>query len=186
MNAPWDDLAASHEAVWQRLARALADRKAAFRTPVLATVGTAGGAEARTVVLRGVDRDAAHVEVYTDRRTPKVAELAAQPRATLLFWDARARLQVRLRVDGMVLDDDLAASRWDALPSVARRDYAALATPSAYLAGDDLRTAEPDARHFAVLRFTVHEIETLHLGADAHRRALFRRADGWTGQWLQP
>jgi len=39
---------------------------------------------------------------------------------------------------------------------------------------------------FAVLKGTVDEMETLHLGA-RHRRALFKRGDdGFTGQWIAP
>ena len=52
------------------------------RTPVLATTGLDGVAQARTVVLREVRRTSEQLLIYTDARSPKVAELLAQPLAS--------------------------------------------------------------------------------------------------------
>lgn len=168
---------------WHRLARATKDRRAAFRFPVLATVSQ-DGAEGRTVVLRAAERAGPYVEVYTDLRTAKVAELTATPKAGLVFWDARASLQVRLRVHASVLTGSDVCDRWQALPPQSRADYAAIVPPGTPTGGGGTET--PTADNFAVIRMAVQQIDALHLGRDRHRRALFIRDDGWQGAWLQP
>ncbi|MEM0989059.1 MAG: pyridoxamine 5'-phosphate oxidase family protein [Pseudomonadota bacterium] len=185
MEEPWGDLAATLKAVWIRLGRATKDRRSPWRFPMLATIGAAGP-EVRTVVLRAADRQAAMLQIYSDARTAKVTEIADDPRVSLALWDPGARLQLRLRAAAETLTGDAVASQWAALPPVARRDYAAIAVPGAPLVGEDLRDAAPDARYFAVISLRVHEIDTVHLGREAHRRALFQGSDDWAGTWLQP
>jgi hypothetical protein len=45
---------------------------------------------------------------------------------------------------------------------------------------------EDPADHFCVLVLDVVRIETLHLGPDRHRRAVFTAAGGWSGRWIAP
>ena len=70
-------------AIWQQLARAPRDKHHEWRTPVLATAG-AGGAAARTVVLREVHVANQQLVIYTDTRAAKVAQLRAQPHGSAL------------------------------------------------------------------------------------------------------
>ena len=159
------DLAALLDAAWDALLRGVADRDADLRLLTLATAGTDGWPQARTVVLRGADRAAGRLTVHTDRQSAKVAELAADPRATLLGWDAGAALQVRLRV--RVAARDGTAEEWARVPPASRPAYS----------GDPAR--------FTVLTATVEAMDLLHLGP-VHRRAVFLRADGWAGVWRAP
>lgn len=170
--------------VWQRLARGVADRRSPARHPVLATVGRDGGAEARSVVLRGVDAAAGALTFHTDLASAKVAEIAAEPRGTVLIWDAKAQLQMRLRVELTVRDGTQA--EWAAVPEGAQRVYGGTPAPGAEIARPDAHDSAPDPARFAVVTAQVDAIETLHLGQDRHRRALFRRADGFRGVWLAP
>jgi len=178
------DLGALFEEVWQRLRRGVADRRAAARHPVLATTGTAGGAEARVVVLRAADRAAGRLQVHTDAASAKVAELAAEPRASLLVWDARARLQVRLRVRVAVRPGS--AVEWARVPEGARRAYGGHPAPGTQLAGPEGHDPAPDPARFTVLEAEIAEIEVLRLADERHLRARFRRAEGWRGAWLAP
>lgn len=171
--------------IWRRLARATADRRAAMRFAVLATMGHDGGAEARTVVLRHADRALARLEIYTDYRTEKVRELKANPGASLVAWDPKARLQVRLRAHAEIATGPGVKDRWDALPRPARQDYAAVIAPGTP-ATLDQRAPDPDATYFAVISLIAKEIDAVHLGDDRHRRAVFKASDAWQGQWLQP
>ena len=91
--------------VWQALQRAPLDKHHEWRTPVLATVDTQGRPQARTVVLRQTDRDHATLTFFTDARSPKCAELRAQPQATLLFWSARLGWQLRAEGEARVMTD---------------------------------------------------------------------------------
>ncbi|TCP62302.1 pyridoxamine 5'-phosphate oxidase [Rhodovulum bhavnagarense] len=171
--------------VWQRLSDGILDRHAAARTPVLATRGAAG-AEARMVVLRAADRTAGHVDIHSDLRAAKVAELRAEPHAALLVWDGLALLQIRLRARFEVLSGPAVEPDWQASAPSSRTLYGGSPAPGAPLPHPSDHAPGPDRAAFAVLRGWLTEIETLHLRPDHHRRALFRAADGWAGSWRAP
>ncbi len=173
------------EAVWQRLARGVADRRAAARHPVLATVGRARGAEARVVVLRRADREAGVLDVHTDTASGKIAEIARDPMATLLVWDARAQLQIRLRVTVEVRQDLDAQAEWARVPDASRKNYGGT-PPGTAIDAPEAAEDGAEAARFAVLSCRIDEIETLHLGRDRHYRAIFRRDAGFAGAWLAP
>ena len=78
-------LPALEDAVWQELTRAARERGHAWRHAVLATVD-GEAADARTVVLRDLDRDSRTLLIYTDARSPKLAQIAARPLGTLVMW----------------------------------------------------------------------------------------------------
>lgn len=181
-----DSLAALHDDIWQRLGRGVADRRAPARHPVLASAGRGGGAEARVVVLRGAARSRAELEIHTDTLSAKVAELTADPRASLVIWDPRARLQMRLRAQVAIATGPAVADRWARVPGGSRRAYGGLPAPATPIDSPTQHDPAPSEARFAVLTCALHEIDALHLGDTRHRRALFRRADGWTGQWIAP
>ncbi|MEO0960732.1 MAG: pyridoxamine 5'-phosphate oxidase family protein, partial [Pseudomonadota bacterium] len=74
---PEDDLDAVVEAAWKRLERGAADKRSAFNTLQLATIGPQGWPEQRTVVLRRVETAERRVTFHTDRRSAKAAEIEA-------------------------------------------------------------------------------------------------------------
>jgi pyridoxamine 5'-phosphate oxidase len=176
--------AAMLDQVWQRLERGVADRTAPARHPVLATVGDGG--EARIVVLRAANRDAATVALHTDLRSAKVAQLRSEPRATLLVWDAAAQLQIRLRLRIGILTGQGVAPDWDRVPQDARLVYGADPAPGTPVSSPHGVILSADPAAFAVLRGVIDQIETLHLGPDLHRRCRFSAVDGWRGEWLSP
>lgn len=165
--------------VWQRLGRGVADRKAPARHPVLATVGETGG-EARMVVLRGADRATSCLEVHTDAASTKVKELRANPNASLLIWDQKARLQIRLRVTISIAEGD--ADIWARVPDTARGVYGGTPPPGASIDSPHDHAQNPTPARFAVLTGHIREIETLTLDTP-HRRARF--CDG-SAQWIAP
>lgn len=82
--------------VFRRLSRGVADRRSAFRSPALATVGPDGRPQVRTVVLRGFDAAARLATVHSDLRAAKIEALRADPAAALHVWDDGAQVQVRI------------------------------------------------------------------------------------------
>lgn len=173
-----------------RLARAARDRRAPFRTPVMATADAASGPRARTVVLRAVQRAPLCVDVYTDARSGKARQLGHDPRAELCFWDRGASLQVRLRGEvSRHRDDGPAAAARARLPESARVDYDRARAPGE-VAGDPDEAAILEAgpfAHFLLLRLAAREIDWLELGREGHRRALFTCTEGpWQGAWTVP
>jgi len=83
--------------IWVELQRATQDRHHEWRTPVLATTGADGLPNARTVVLRYANAKLGILQMYTDSRSPKVAELLARPQVMLAFWSKRLSWQLRVR-----------------------------------------------------------------------------------------
>ena len=173
-----------------RLVRAQHDRHSAFRAPVLATIGLSGVPEARTVVLRRFDRVNSEAHIYTDARSPKVAEIRASPAVSLLFWDKGASLQVRASGVASVMTDgadiDEAKSK---LPENVNGDYARTSPPGS--PADDpvaaRKTAADTPVHFARITIGIDRLDLLELDRNGHKRAVFNcSGEVWTGQWVVP
>jgi hypothetical protein len=169
---------------WQRLRRGAADRRASARHPVLATQAAGGGGEARTVVLRAASSSAGTVEIHSDTLSTKFRELAAERRATLLVWDARARLQIRLRVTARLVHSD--AEAWARVPQAARGIYGGDPAPGRRIPAPAAHARCAERERFTRVVCEIDEIELLRLDPDRHRRAVYRRADGWAGAWQVP
>lgn len=177
-------LAGLWDAAWAMLERGATDRTAPARFLGLASVGQDGGAEARLVVLRDLSRAARTLTMYTDSASAKVAELRADPRATLLAWDPAQALQVRLRVN--VNARPGASSDWNALPDPMRAAYGGTPPPGTPIAAPEDWQARPDPARFTILTADLRQMEILHLGVDQHRRANFIPEDDWSGRWIAP
>lgn len=190
-----DSLPQIHQACWRELERAAHDKLHAWRMMALATVGTspstaegenglAPTAELRTVVLREVSTDERTLLFFTDARSPKVAQIGAQPSAVLLVWCPQLNWQLRLRVGLQVETAGLAvSSRWARLKmKPAAHDYLSPVPPGSAL---DNPVPERGTRgYFSIVTATVLAMDWLELHADGQRRALFD-ATG-QGRWLSP
>lgn len=178
------------DSCWHGLEAASRDRRHAWRLPVLATLATDGSPASRTVVLRHVDRAAPSIACHTDARSPKLAELAADPRVSWTFYDPSSQVQLRVRAIAAVhraaQQDPIALERWERTSLSSRRCYlaprapgGACESPSANLPeglldrspvpGEDL----PGLANFAVISTRPLAFDWLLLRASGHRRARF-------------
>jgi pyridoxamine 5'-phosphate oxidase len=164
----------------------------------LATATPDGAPSARVVLMKG--HDAAGFVWFTDRRSRKGAELAANPRAALVFdWRALGR---QVRAEGAVeqIGDDATwayyrtrprGSRIGAWASHQSAVIASRADLEAQVAAVEERFAGGDPPlppHWTGYRLTpdVYEFWT-HDDARLHDRVVYRRAaDGWARQLLSP
>lgn len=170
---------------WRTLEEGSESAGAPARLVSLATISPGGWPETRTVVLRRVDRDAASVEVHTDRGSDKMRSLAAVPRAELLAWDPGRDLQVRLRTTVTILTGDAVAERWEQVPDTSQTAYGKAPPPGTEIAEALGYRLTPAQENFAALVCRVDAMDVVHLGTD-HRRAMFRRDEDWQGRWLSP
>ena len=174
------------EQIWRELSRACQDPHHAWRTPVLATVGGDGFANARVVVLREVDEAHQALRVYTDKRSSKVSELLHEPHAQFVFWSDRLSWQLRVRV---VISVETAGpevqARWQRVQqSASAADYLGRVAPGEGLEAAQSGSTDADAsHHFALLTAEVLEMDWLELDRDGHRRANLRSGN-W--RWLAP
>lgn len=186
-----DELWAQGAALWAELARAAGTRGHPWRQPVLATSCPVRGAQARTVVLREVDPVACELLLYTDTRSPKVAQLDQDPRAQIVCWSAALGWQLRLScVVGCETEGLDVTSRWAMLRHTrAAQDYLSPLAPGSVLgsAAEVAPAAGEPRGAFAVLRARVLEMDWLSLDPAGHQRAVFdcRDATG-AGRWLVP
>lgn len=193
--AHYDDLATALAHAWTLLQAAVADRASNMRTPVLATRALDGTPAVRTVILRDVDKERGRLRVYTDARSAKVAEIAAEPRVQVLFHHTHENVQLRVSGRAAVRTGDAEDhDAWDATVPPARRAYMGAVAPGTPADGPTpgfpeayvgrLPTAEesePAFKNFAVIEIAVERLEWLYLNPDGHRRAMFT----WPGGTLK-
>lgn len=172
-----------------------------LRKPALSTLAADGSPSVRTVILRGFERPSRRLTVFTDARSHKVAEIAADPRAALLFYDPVSDIQARLSGRAAIhREGPLADGAWESAAPPSRRAYLAEAAPGtpspdpvSGLPRDvegvipSLERLEEGRRNFALLEFIFEEADIVVLSRSGHRRARIRfRADAARGEWLYP
>ena len=116
-------------------------------TMILATASADGAPSARAVLLKGVDDRG--FAFFTNRDSRKGREVAANPRAALVFlWPALGR-QVRVEGRVSVVDDDEAQAYFRTRPRGSR--IGAWASPQSSVLGSreelERRVAEAEAAH---------------------------------------
>jgi len=190
----YDNLDACLDEAWRLIARGAADRRSPFHTVSLATLGLDGWPQARTLVLRDAARSTARLRLHTDRRAPKLKEIAAEPRVSLHLYDPGRKIQIRIRGEAKAhLDGPLFEEAWAKTRSFSRICYQVTSAPGAALATPDAAVFDAAATgegraHFAVIEIAVLELEWLYLAAAGHRRALFRYGGTrlQSAEWLVP
>ncbi|MDA8635749.1 pyridoxamine 5'-phosphate oxidase family protein [Rhodobacteraceae bacterium] len=170
---------------WNLLEEGQSDVHSPFRLTSLATIDIEGQPQARHVVLRAVNRASETLEFHTDRSSSKCAELQANPRAQLLFWDPNRAIQLRLHVRIALRQDAHRDAQWQNVPGPSQIAYGK--TPRTGLEIHDAFAYEltPSRSQFMVCSCAVQKLEFLSL-KEQHFRAVFQADDGWTGTWLSP
>ena len=190
----YDDLDGTLEEAWRLLEQGATDRRAAFHTPVVATLRLDGRPAARTVVLRAVDRERRLLRFHTDRRSRKFEEIASDPRIALHFYDPGAKVQ--LCVDGRAERHETGAvadAAWRASRPMSRACYRVAPGPGTEVGHPSEaaigRSDDPEhgRENFSAIAVTIDRIEWLYLTAKGHRRARFDWQCGrFAGTWIVP
>jgi pyridoxamine 5'-phosphate oxidase len=183
---PWaSNLVTLHAFVWEELAKGLQDRHSVNRFPTLVTVSHDGRPQARTVVLRGANRDEWQLEIYTESDSAKAAELRASPRAAIHVWNTETRLQVRMEAYATLIQGDEARKVWDSLPLASQLTCGKTPPTGSAIKNSLAYEIQVDPDKFMVVRLAIDLMDVLHLG-DMHRRAQFQRNTREFGQWCVP
>lgn len=204
LTAEWERTYSSLDSIeadcWARLEDASKSARNEFHLPV---VGTVSGdmPSLRTVVLRRAWAAEKKLSFHTDIRSPKVAELLANPSIGMLFYHKEHRLQLRVQGRAMIdRDSSEARAAWDSTPASSRRCYLSTEAPSS--SSDTPSIGFPETfrgrfpsleetvlsrEYFAVVVIHVQSLDWLWLNHAGHRRAKFTyHAGGFDGQWLVP
>lgn len=176
------DLAAMNAATaWAWLAgeltAAVGSARHGLHLLTVATAGTDGYPDARTVVLRHVDPLCREIRFHSDLRSPKVQALRVSPRVALHWYDPALRVQVRVAAVAVIHHGDtVAAATWNASQPMSRAIYTAAAAPGdaldAFPAGPSAPAADDDTGlgRFAVVSCRFDAVELLSLHAAGHQR----------------
>ncbi|MEP0706962.1 MAG: pyridoxamine 5'-phosphate oxidase family protein [Parvibaculum sp.] len=169
-----------------------------LRKPALATISADGAPAVRTVILRSVDAGRRAFGIFTDARSSKVAEIARDSRASLLFYDPRCDIQVRFsgRAAARVGEE----SAWASAAPPSRRAYLVTAPPGTPSPGPvsglppdaegvipPLERLEEGRSNFALVEFIFDEADIVVLSRAGNRRARIRyEAERARAEWLVP
>lgn len=181
------------------LNRAAQSRKSPMHVPV---VGTADG-DLRMMVLRACDPGIGLLRFHTDARSPKARLIGELGAASVLAFDAAAKVQLRLRGPARIeMAGPAADAAWAASTAFARRCYLAVGAPGSPAPAPtsglppEVEGICPDEdqllaarENFSVLLIEPITLDWLYLAHDGHRRAQFTRAapgQDWQGTWVIP
>ncbi len=181
---------------WRALLRGAREREG--RAPQarwlqLATVAADGSPRVRTLVFRGWVGPAS-LDLLSDARSAKAAELASQPAVELCWLLPKARAQFRLRGEWQPLPAELEARErerhWQSLTPGGRAVWG-WPTPGEPLDREapfpaTLADDTPLPAHLLLLRIALTQVELLELSGHPHRRCRWRQATGWGEELLNP
>jgi 3-hydroxyisobutyrate dehydrogenase len=184
--------------IWIRLLNGALKSREAFHTTSIATIAD-GAISQRTVVLRKVLPAAKQLFFHTDTRSHKWLELAKNNNISALFYDAPARLQLRIQGKAVLHQNDaIAETSWQTTRLSSRRCYLTMAPPSSVSDQPSsgltpeiereqftLDESEVGKHNFGVVAINVDSIDWLWLHHAGHRRAHFNYQTN-TFQWLIP
>ncbi len=176
-----DDL---DDAAWSMFDAGVSSSEHAFHLPCIASTRN-GRPRVRTVVLRGANRNDRMLSFHTDARSSKMADLAQSPIIEWLFYDATARVQLRVITEATVHQTDRFASEaWAAVQPYSRRCYLGRNTPGESLNDRDngipeaywsrspsVPESEVGRDNFTLVRCRVQQIDWLFLHAKGNLAA---------------
>ncbi len=165
----------------QHFAQGAADPGSPWRNLALGSIGLDGAPQIRTIVLRRFS--GMMLDVHTDTRSAKFAELRANPAATLHGWDAASAIQLRASGPARLhVGDAVAEEAWAGLREQTRATYRVRPGPGTRMAEPDNRSpnaTDTDAeRVFCVISVEIRSVDWLHLAKEGNRRARFSWRDG--------
>ena len=193
--AYYEDLAEIQNKYWSMLDDAVTNRGSSFRIPVF-MCALQDEIDGRIVVLRKSDRENNLLQFHTDFRSPKVDILKKNNKASLLFYDKEEKIQLRVKVECEVNNQNLITEKsWKKTQHISRRCYLTDSPPGT--SSDNptsgmiskledfnytMEQSEEGFKNFTVIKCKIKSIEWLYLAAKGHRRAKFdleNNKDAW-------
>ncbi|UPM50145.1 pyridoxamine 5'-phosphate oxidase family protein [Synechococcus sp. A10-1-5-1] len=181
---------------WRALLRGARQREG--RSPQarwlqLATLGSDGAPRVRTLVFRGWGGPS-QLDLLTDRRSEKSAELAHEPRVELCWLLPKAKSQFRLRGHRLALgaetDQRARDQHWQQLQPGARSlwGWPQPGAPFDPLGPfpEALSDEVPQPESFELVRIQVEQVELLELKGHPHQRRRWRLEQDWREERLNP
>jgi len=184
--AYYEDFTEIKKKIWSMLNSAVIDRSSQFRIPVF-ICGDQSDFDGRIVVLRKSDEQNNIVQFHSDIRSDKIKKLKKNNKASMLFYDKKEKIQVRLKVECTINhDNEITKESWLKTAHMSRKCYLVdngpgteSPTPTSGLKPKldnfefTMEQSEEGYKNFTIIQCKVKSIEWLYLTAKGHRRAKF-------------
>jgi pyridoxamine 5'-phosphate oxidase len=196
--AYYEDLGEIQNKYWSMLDDAVTNRSSPFRIPVFICTHQ-DEIDGRIVVLRKSNRENNLLQFHTDFRSTKVEIIKKNNKASLLFYDKEEKIQLRIKVDCIVNNQNsITEESWKNTQHISRRCYLTDSPPGtssnnptsgmiSKLEDFDytMDQSEEGYKNLAVIQCKIKSIEWLYLAAKGHRRAKFDLKNN-KDTWLVP
>ena len=196
--AYYEDLKEIKKKIWSMLDDAVTNRSSQFRIPVF-ICGNQKDFDGRIVVLRKSDQSNNLVQFHSDIRSDKIPKLKNNNNASMLFYDKEEKIQVRLKVECTInQDNEITKESWSKTGHISRKCYLVdngpgteSSKPTSGLKPEldnfefTMEQSEEGYKNFTVIQCKIKTIEWLYLAAKGHRRARFELENN-KEYWLVP
>tara|TARA_B100000795_G_C22680726_1_gene391680 strand:+ start:359 stop:958 length:600 start_codon:yes stop_codon:yes gene_type:complete len=184
--AYYEDFTEIKKKIWLLLDDAVTNRSSQFRIPTF-ICGDQSDFDGRIVVLRKSDQQNNLIQFHSDIRSDKIEKLKKNPKAAILFYDKEEKIQVRLKVECTINNNNnITKESWSKTQHISRKCYlvdngpgSESDVPTSGLKPEldnfefTMAQSEEGYKNFTVIQCKVKSIEWLYLAAKGHRRAKF-------------
>ena len=173
------------------LTNAVVNAKTLFHTLAVSSIDN-NQVATRVMVLREFSLKDRYLRFHTDYRAAKIQQYRNNNSASVLGYDPSLKIQIKLQGSISVhYNDRVTLAAWEDSTTRSKKCYSvkggstlAIPEPKEY----DLKDGniEDGYVNFAVLKFSFHNLEFLHLKSSGHRRALHTWENAFESNWLVP
>ena len=177
---------------------AVTNRSSTFRIHVF-VCGDQKDFDGRIVVLRKSDQINSLLQFHSDIRSEKISKLKNNNSASMLFYDKKEKIQVRIKVECIINhNNEITKESWSKTQHISRKCYLVDNGPGteSNIPTSGLKPeldnfdytkeqSEEGYKNFTVIQCKIKSIEWLYLAAKGHRRAKFDLENN-KDNWLVP
>ena len=196
--AYYENLKEIKKKIWSMLNDSVTNRSSQFRIPVF-VCGEQKDFDGRIVVLRKSNSSNNLLQFHSDIRSEKISKLKNNNSASMLFYDKKEKIQVRIKVECIINhNNEITKESWSKTGHMSRKCYLVDNGPGteSNLPTSGLKPeldnfdytkeqSEEGYKNFSVIQCKTKSIEWLYLAAKGHRRARFD-LDNNKDTWLVP
>ena len=196
--AYYEDFKEIKKKIWSMLDDAVTNRSSTFRIPVF-VCGDQKDFDGRIVILRKSDLSKNLLQFHSDIRSDKIPKLKNNEYASMLFYDKKEKIQLRLKVECKINHNNkITKESWSKTGHISRKCYLVDNGPGteSFIPTSGLKPeldnyeftllqSEEGYKNFTVIQCKIKSIEWLYLAAKGHRRARFE-LDNNKEYWLVP
>jgi len=176
------------EKITQELKKGAFKKGHYFKYFTLATLGVDQFARLRLVALRNVSDDL-KLTFFTDKRSKKVLHIKENNRVSLLFYNHKKLIQLRIEGIARINKDQFQIQKsWEQVGPEARKDFISKEAPGSTLKDPDTLEYLVEGDYFSIVEIDPFRIEYLKLKKNRHTKIKYAKelSGGWTSEYLVP